>query len=431
MSPRLPNELIYSVLGFLVTSLYSHALAFRAGWTPFGFHNSIEQSDDGEQALVAAIQVCRVWRDIGTPFLYARPYLTSQRRLRLFSLILEQYPDLGRFVKEVAFMEQSGQPPLERETQAPFASNPNDLANIALTARASRTYLIRALRQCPNLRSLIITNEFENYTSVYPIDNFFLETSLAKNSLQSLVLYGSMFPRNPHFHPFLPASTILPNLRVLCLRSVYIPLDYTWPFLPHLHTLQLVENNVLEATTQFITLHGLPRGEITAACFPSLHTLETYHNLIDFRPDEPLLRQLEHYHSTHSPSAATIMKEVVSPHANTIRHLAMHIVARKDAVFSDWFLPEGLETVTVFMDTPVLMDLLFCLVRVVKKGKLPASLRLLRLVLFFPPGELIWMPTLVELRDLCAKKGVVCEFPIDDDMQMWITRRLTQDVAVI
>lgn len=100
---KLPNELLHLIFNPIVSSLYSRVFNFDKDKA---FRLYVHAVDDGERDILAAIQVCRTWHAVGTRLLYAKPFLITRRRIRRFSVSLEEYSHLGDFVQDVSVLEE-------------------------------------------------------------------------------------------------------------------------------------------------------------------------------------------------------------------------------------------------------------------------------------------------------------------------------------
>lgn len=278
---ELPVEVLEQILTILSSSIEEDILQYRSSvqYNEPAIHAFVRI---GLHALSSSVLVCREWYRMGISILYTRVFILSDRHLRFFARTVSKTRDLASLVKQVTILED----PDVDLTPSPSSSSRRVFSKLNLAplrTRKPREDFAIILSSCTSLDTLSIRR------CHIPRDGqLFLPHDFARtvgHTLCRLTLFPS---RSVSFSPqsWLDPTIPLSALQILCLRSLIIPDDFSFPSLPHLHTLQIV---------QCVSRRSDSRGDLTITDreLPSLHTLELYQNTNEVTIEDKVLLQLK------------------------------------------------------------------------------------------------------------------------------------------
>ena len=279
---NLPPELILTVFRWLSQTIYPLAFTYTPRFPAFFFNgNVVSEPDIGQVTLANVGLVCRAWCSLGQKVLYARPFLVSHQRLRLFARTLADAPQLATYVQQLFVLNQES------------STSPNWAISLLPPTQVDsepslRQDIISCLQSCSLVTTIVFSMRYQMFHSILPFDQALIDASFISSRLRKLTIYGATFPTfagDPHF---LSPDILLPNLEVLCLRELSSLSQHDLPVFPRLHTLQIVEC--------FKGSGDRSEPWVTAATVPSLRTLELYGNYSPFLLDERCLHGLQTLH---------------------------------------------------------------------------------------------------------------------------------------
>lgn len=332
----------------------------------FALH-SAEQTVRRQQYLLRAALTCRSWYTVGVELLYTAPFLSTTRSVDLFRRTLcEESSQLSRFVKDV-YLPVTSQGKTS-DALCWFWGRRNSKAELD-----EASVLLNQLKT--SLHALTLRHAVKpNLVSMTPLDTLLHNSSIA-NSLEHLTVFGSTFEARYHpqfslvpalISPPTESGPTLSNLRTLCLRGLYILPTSTLPYLPHLETLQLVQNYYfssvgLDADCKLVRSNSLPAlrtlelfGEHFAkpdsagpeqgrSCLESLLDLSIFSILETFT----FIQAAEKH--TNSPSRCIAVTRVI-PSGCSIRHLTLGVISASDhTALACWRLPCAIQTLTILI----------------------------------------------------------------------------------
>ncbi|KAJ3491493.1 hypothetical protein NLI96_g665 [Meripilus lineatus] len=321
----LPTELLLQIFGYLSDSMYADAFTFTRYYPAIAcVKNLVRGVDPSQGGLVSACSTSKNWCRHATALLYTTPFLTSHRAVESFAETMAGSPELAALVREVYVIEQ---------------------VQNAYT-RYSRSELIKALRLCPSLNSLTITNRNRSFAPILPIDNLFAQASGISDRLRKLTIYGSMYPCTPNFLSILTQTVTLPALEVLCIREASLQFGFKLPILPNLHTLRMAQCHTWSGNS----------FQINSEQVPSLRTLELYETMPNVIIDDGIINNLERFHfigevhpGAYEPGTRKELR------GSSLRHLAIGNVHCKH-YDADWRISPHIETLQVFASSEILGD---------------------------------------------------------------------------
>lgn len=289
----LPVEVLEQVLDVLSSSLEETALRYRSDFS-YDDHAADHHTRLALRALSSAVITCRAWYRIGISILYSRVFILSDYHLSCFARTVSKARDLAALTKDVTILQD-----LLVDPTRPDSSSRNlrlGFQKLSLSLPPIRRFLrkppedfILILHSCPLLESLSIRKFCvkQQSSSLFPLNTAF--AGIASRKLRKLTLFPTTEPRLSRLSPdyWLSQEISLYALEVLCLRSITIPDNFVLPYLPRLHTLQMIQ-----------TIPRFPhgRGDITLSPHetPSLHTLDFYQNTSEIIVEPELLNSIRH-----------------------------------------------------------------------------------------------------------------------------------------
>lgn len=259
-STNLPPELLLDIFEQLLPASYGadtflHRLHCPS-FTICPFHSPLLDAKSCCADLLSCLTVSRPWHAAAVTALYSRPILLSSHQLFVFCCTLEKNPGWGALVRHlfVLFKPQSLAEPHHEEQ---------------LTERARRT-LKDALRTCKSLGSLTLTPVARDGIFT-PVSNpISIDVSGIGQHLRSLTIFGT----REAAQTALCSTVVLPSLEVLCIRGLAFEPGFTFPTLPKVHTLHLIQ-------CSFHSSYADPDGaqlQITLEQIPELRVLHLYDN---------------------------------------------------------------------------------------------------------------------------------------------------------
>lgn len=331
---RLPQEILVVIFRELSLTMYEWAFSYASEYPTFSHNkNIVTEPDPSQSALAYAILTCRTWRSIATDVLYARPFLISFQRIRLFRRTLVRSPALTSLIRQVYVLDQG---PL----RPPSQHLPLNWKTVQRAKRSARAELLATLAECRSVECLYLTNRDRESDSILPLDPIFVQQSAIGTRLRSLSLYGTALPFLPNEHDFLPDAISLPVLETLCFREVHFKPDYNLPALPKLHTLQIAQSTRLK--------HVSPL-QIDIQRFPSLRSLGLYENYFHCTVLPECLRQLRRLHVFGYTEWSSFLTWNPQSNMTSMRHLVFGLHHTNLDALSAIELPKTLRAVTFLL----------------------------------------------------------------------------------
>ena len=181
--------------------------------------------------LLSVSLVCRGWYAASCIVLYARLSL-SERQLPRFRRTLRKNAHLRPLVKQLCLPNQ----PIE--TNRLFLKAHRD----AKDKKRLKDALLSVLHYSTRLDSLTLKHHDYHYTGVLSLDHTFSTSTSLDGRLRRLALIGNAIPRDETSY-FIHANADFTHLEVLRLLKVIFTPGLSFPTLPNLHTLQMVQCN--------------------------------------------------------------------------------------------------------------------------------------------------------------------------------------------
>lgn len=198
------------------------------------------------------ILVCKGWCVVGTELLYSNPLLLSIEEFRLLRRTFEGSPDLAALVKDISLMGFAW-----------LKTTASDPLGIKLRqAKRSNADVFSIFAACNSLETMTISTPMTSSSVTFVsqgVATLFMEGTNISSRLRKLTIDGGACSASF-------SSFTLPVLEVLCLRFFLCTEGFSFPSLPRVHTLLLVE------TFSWIGNRPLVPPE----SLPSLHTIEVY-----------------------------------------------------------------------------------------------------------------------------------------------------------
>ncbi|CAL1705563.1 unnamed protein product [Somion occarium] len=373
-------------------------------------------TDSSQRFLLIVLKVSKAWNTVGTKMLYSRPFLISHWRVQSFARTLASNLSLGRLVKDVYVLFQS---------RHIYATKVSDTQMEALDI-VTRFDLIRALRLCPSLQTLAISNRSRLHPVIYPVDKVFVDASRIGRRLRKLTIHGCPSIFSAYFRPILSEDASLPQLMTLCLREICIIDGFQFLLLRRLHTLQIAQSYRWPQNTDRV-----PNLTLSSAVMPMLTTLEVYENSFITRLDVNGMRRLRRYHCLGRPSVASFPDRNVTAILDGLRHLmtAGYLMEEYNKDNVQWHLLDRLESLVLVIDPQTqyaLAGLRDLIMKTESDGRNIVSLTGLVLLadLSVPNQDIILSsPAFGDLRSLCTSRNINLQVDLSG-LNDWITRRL-------
>ena len=424
----LPQELILQVLLYLVPSVHTAAYRLPLENSNSAASSATREVERSQRYLHWASQVCRDWHAVASELLYATPFLTTTRRVELFTRTLIEVPELTRFVKDVYV-------PLSN------AGNVSSALGWILgrkSAHVQQELLVKLLTCCPTMEALSLRHSVQkSLACITPIDCIIRCAGIA-NNLKRLTVHGSSFEARWHpqfcIVPNSLADLSLPRLEVLCLRGIYILPTFKLPPLPKLHTLQLVENYYFPTTG--------PRDPLfSQKNMPELRMVEIFRNHFPEESHGPVFdvscfTQLESLHFLQDEHCLEVTRWADAD--SQVRHLALGFLQARDHVdLACWRFPDALESLTLLLrdreggraDRGAIFgrdngaDVLDGVLRCLELNLQETTFRKLSVLAKFPgardaDARLARERAVDDIRLLCTERGVEFNYNLDGEFSM-------------
>ncbi|CAL1717375.1 unnamed protein product [Somion occarium] len=383
---RLPPELVEDICRFLVSSYLNEQFPFPKDECAL---QRFRHATAGQFALSCALSSCRSWYRGGIPVLYLYPVLSSSRVIKLFSRTLAKTRDLSALVQHVVIM-----------VYLPSDSGTSVSLKTKQEFQRALDSLSVLLPSISPLSSLIIFNYHRSTQATTVL------TGTSASTLRTLVIDGGPFLVDDA--PPSPLLT-LPNLVTLSLHTVSFTAEYSFPSLPQLKTLQIVDCMVLG--------HGRALT-IPSVSLPALTCLELYDNFSYVHIEEACLQKLETFH--HVGSHPEYVK--CWTHCHTLRHLAF--IHDADWVLpADIWLPPSLNSLTLCITLPGIHahpQLRSNMIAIVRSGRVKTVTILFSKNSFSQAKIRFLKETSSLLRDA---DGIICDIA-DYSFETWVSERL-------
>ncbi|GJE89815.1 hypothetical protein PsYK624_059230 [Phanerochaete sordida] len=395
---RLPDEVILEILGYIIPAVRDTSFPSSPAENSAV---SITQTLARHQTYLAwASRTCRGWYSAGTEVLYASPLLLTTRKMELFERTLSNEPSLSRFVKAIYAPIHTGTATSELLAWV-FGRR---------TPAVQKAELSTMLQHCPAVRTLTIRHTVrKGAVSSLPVQDVLRAADVAAR-LEALTLHGSTFEArwNPQFCVLTAfADTLLPALRVLCLRGLYVLPSLRLPPLPRLHTLRLAANHYFGAGPYF-----------RAAQLPALRTLELEeHSAREAQlklaslVDEECILRLQRLRVVQDERCMVATRAL--PADGELRALEIGMLAPRDHTDTVcWCIPASLESLTFIVGAEAGVDVEDCLDAIFRCLRLNEEAKKLKEVAVVynlareAPRLDILENTLEELRALCRNRDI-------------------------
>lgn len=331
---RLPAEIVLQILCYLLCSMQEVVSSpTLSGSAASALARKLERD---QLFLLWASKSCRSWYTVGSELLYSSPVLSDTRRMELFERTLTESPSLARFVKAV---------------YAPILTS-NTTSELfgwiwgRRSTKAQQQELTSLLHTCPSLHSLTIRHTVrKGLVSLTPIDEVIHRSEL-EDKLEHLTIHGSSF--EARWHPqmcVLPplSDVLLPHLRVLCLRGIYVLPTMNLPDMPKLHTLQLIDNHYFASSSV--------EPVFSSETLPNLRNVEIVRNHFQGQPDLRLLfdeectKSIARLSYIDDEHCMAITRSI--PPDGGMQHLMLGMLCDRDRVdVACWRVPDGLRSLT-------------------------------------------------------------------------------------
>lgn len=291
---RLPTEILLLVFRSLSPSVYGEVFTFFVNPT-FWVLGSSNDAVHFFRNLTSVCLVCRFWYGPGVDLLYSQPILASPNKLQQFLGTVKKSKFLASLVKDLIAIDQ-GTEPLQRTPQTRWQSLARHFLSRPIhPSRTIHSYLFCVLQCCESIQGLTIAGHWcdagESSNRLHTRHNS-LQFSQLPPHLRKLVLLQCLHHSPPDVPPFFNTDMAFSLLETLQLREVEI-FPHQFPFLPHLHTLQLAQCHCENDPAKKLF--------ISQDVFPSLTSFESYANYFVVSIDEKVFRRLLRYCSTAIP----------------------------------------------------------------------------------------------------------------------------------
>ena len=338
VSQNVPQEILLEILEPLAHLAHLAALAhFRLLSKATYEEMEIPQIHTSLTNIVNASRVCKSWSLACTHVLYTTPYITSQRRLRLFCKTLQSNPSLGRHVKELFLYQLAAE-------KKPWT----EALSTSLTDKdAVRKEFIVALRQCPGLEKMRFTTYYQGRKSPFiPWDEELVRSSELGTHLQELWIYSDALPGSPTTPlDILPTDLSLSSLKCLHLSSVSLSSNHELPTFPQLHTL------TIDACTIPFDPNdgGLPTLKISSEKFPALTTFVSGMACAPIIVDEVCMGNLRSLQLFGRHEYDLFMKWVNTPAMDNLRGVTVALDRLQPGKFMVTRLPQHLKVLCLYL----------------------------------------------------------------------------------
>lgn len=256
---------------------------------------------------------------MGVESLYAEPQLRHKRQLRSFASAVERSPLLANTVKALSLLSHT------------YPKFMFDFFGVAARNRdRCKGYISRILAACHSIERVDFSLDIALGNAIATSFKI-IDPSPTANLRQLTVRSGSFLGAFPNLD--------LPNLEVLCVSQHLSLGEFALPYLPHLHTLQIVG---------ILTLTPLRFDERK---LPSLRVLQlfsgSYEAPIDELPDFPNLERLELLGSEEVIFFPPLQASMVF---QSIKSLVLGPLGVDTEWLSTWLIPNTLESLVVYLD---------------------------------------------------------------------------------
>ncbi len=329
---RLPQEILLIILSPLATPIFVSALSHSGLLFPTFTDDQVNvpKPDKALKDLLNVVRVCRAWNVAGTPLLYSAPYLTSQKRVRLFNRSLQSNPSLGNLVDELFILQRL------------FGDKPWFPTGRDPRKDTERRDLIASLRCSPGLKKMTVT-AFHNQQSpiFWPWDEKFVAETGLGSHLRELAVYGDALP-TPKSIPLEPMGNLtLPALEILSLSQLSLESNHEFPSFPLLHTLRISYPHKRPP-------QGTWQLRIDAAKFPSLQKLTLNEIGSPIVIDEEILPKLNQLLLFGKEENDIFKKWGHTPSLEGVRDLTMDLSRFLPGQFIPKKFPKQMESLTLF-----------------------------------------------------------------------------------
>ncbi|KAJ3492255.1 hypothetical protein NLI96_g156 [Meripilus lineatus] len=329
---RLPPEILIIILSPLAEPIFVSALSYSGLLFPTFTEEQVNvpKPDKALKDLLNALRVCRAWNLAGTRLLYSSPYLTSQKRVRLFNRSLQSNPSLGNLVDQVFILQRLfGDKPWFPTTRDPRKDS-------------ERKDMMASLRRCPGVKKMTITAFHNQQNPIFwPWDDSFLEETTLGSHLQELAVYGDALP-TPKSTPLDPMGRLsLPCLEILSLSQLSLESNHEFPKLPKLHTLRISYPHKCGPPEKW-------QLRIDASRFPSLQKLTLNEINAPIIIDEEILPQLNQLLLFGKEENDIFKKWGHTASLEGVRDLTMDLSRYLPGQFKPTKFPKQMESLTLF-----------------------------------------------------------------------------------
>lgn len=330
---QLPQEILLIILFPLVEPIFVSGLSYSGLLFPTFTDDQIDvpKPDKALRDLLSALRVCKSWNLAGTHLLYSSPYLTSQRRIRLFNRTLQSNPSLGNLVDELFILQR-----LFGEKPSNWFSSRDPRKDL------ERKDLVMSLRRCNMVKKMTVTAFHDQQNPIFwPWDDSFIEEASLATHLRELAVYGDALPTPKSIPLDAIGKLALPTLEVLSLSQVSLESNHQFPVFPHLHTLRISYPHKCGPSDTW-HLH------IASAKFPSLKKLTLNEINSPITVDQEILPKLHQLLLFGKEENDIFKKWGPTTSLENIRDLTMDLSRFLPGQYRPTKFPKSMETLTLF-----------------------------------------------------------------------------------